>query len=62
VTGNELYRHITTESLDYVACEMTDPEGGFYSSQDADSQGVEGKLFAWMPEEIRRPSARTLNC
>jgi len=51
-TGNPLYRRITEEILDYVAREMTHPEGGFYSTQDADSEGVEGKFFVWTPDEI----------
>ena|SRR5689334_7330433 len=53
VTGNEFYKRITTEILDYVIREMTDANGGFYSSQDADSEGHEGKFFVWTPEEIR---------
>jgi len=53
VTGEPFYRTIVEEILDYVVREMTDPEGGFYSTQDADSEGEEGKFFVWTPTEIR---------
>jgi uncharacterized protein YyaL (SSP411 family) len=53
VTGNEFFRAITEEILDYVVREMTDPAGGFYSTQDADSAGEEGRFFVWTPKEVR---------
>ena len=53
VTGKALYQRITEETLDYVLREMTDANGGFYSAQDADSEGVEGKFFVWNPDELR---------
>jgi uncharacterized protein YyaL (SSP411 family) len=54
VTGNEFFRTVTVEILDYVVREMLDPAGGFYSTQDADSEGEEGKFFVWTPGEIRQ--------
>src|SRR5437660_4621011 len=54
VTGNPLYRRILEETLDYVVREMTSPLGGFYSTQDADSEGEEGKFFLWTAEEIEK--------
>ena len=52
LTKNDLYRRIAVETLDYVVREMTSPEGGFYSSQDADSEGKEGKFFLWTVREV----------
>ena len=52
LTGEPLYRRVTEETLDYVVREMRDGRGGFYSAQDADSEGVEGRFFVWTPDEI----------
>ncbi|WP_206460620.1 thioredoxin domain-containing protein [Anaerovorax sp. IOR16] len=50
----ELYRQVTERILSYVMREMVSPEGGFYSAQDADSEGVEGKYYVFTPQEIIR--------
>lgn len=47
-----LYKRIVEETTDYVLREMTAPTGGFYATQDADSEGEEGKFFVWTPAEI----------
>jgi uncharacterized protein YyaL (SSP411 family) len=52
VNKNPDARRVAEETLDYVVREMTGPHGGFYSSQDADSEGVEGKFFVWSRAEI----------
>ncbi|MBP8002217.1 MAG: thioredoxin domain-containing protein [Chloroflexi bacterium] len=53
MTGKPLYRRIVEETLDYVLREMTHKDGGFYSSQDADSEGEEGKFYVWTVAEIQ---------
>jgi hypothetical protein len=51
VTGDERYRQVAEETLDYVVRELALPEGGLASAQDADTEGVEGLTFTWTPEE-----------
>ncbi len=53
MTGRPLYRRVAEQTFGYVLRELTDKDGGFYCGQDADSEGVEGKYYALVPEEIR---------
>lgn len=52
VTGNELYKIVAVKTLSYITREMTDKDGGFYSAQDADSEGEEGKYYMFSQKEI----------
>jgi uncharacterized protein YyaL (SSP411 family) len=52
ITKDPFFRRVLAESVAYVQREMLHPDGGFYATQDADSEGEEGKFFVWTPAEI----------
>ena len=52
VTGEERYREVAAQTLEYMLRELSLPEGGFASAQDADTNGVEGLTFTWTPDEL----------
>jgi uncharacterized protein len=54
ISKNRVYVATAKKVLDYIIREMTSPEGGFYSAQDADSDGEEGKFYTWSKKEIIR--------
>ncbi|GIV96795.1 MAG: thioredoxin domain-containing protein [Herpetosiphonaceae bacterium] len=54
VTGEPLFRRIAEETIDYILRDMTAPEGGFYSTEDADSEGEEGRFYTWTLQELRQ--------
>jgi hypothetical protein len=53
-TGDPLYQRIVEQTAEWVIREMQSPEGGYYSSLDADSEGEEGKFYVWTPDELQR--------
>ncbi len=52
-TGDDDLVWPIAETFEYLRRELTDPEGGFFASQDADSEGVEGRFYVWTPEQVR---------
>ena len=54
ITGNKLYQNIAEEILAYVSRDMTDKRGGFYSAEDADSEGEEGLFYFWTLKELQK--------
>ena len=53
ITNNILFKKTSEQILEYILRDMTSPEGGFYSAEDADSEGEEGRFYLWNADELR---------
>ena len=53
-SGQQKFRVTAKETVDYVLRDLTSEEGGFYSAEDADSEGEEGKFYVWTQQEIKQ--------
>ncbi|MDZ7770245.1 MAG: thioredoxin domain-containing protein [Woeseiaceae bacterium] len=52
-TGEPLFERVANETADWLLTDMRSPEGGFYAARDADSEGEEGRYYAWTPNDVR---------
>ena len=52
LTENPLYKEVATETYDYILRDMTDPNGGFYSAEDSESNGQEGLFYTWLFQDV----------